>query len=118
MRKSNWIMKPQGSGRKFQIFLNCHHLGTVFFARRLCFFLATHHEAQEVSKGKVVRSQTSKIPGMKWVGFFWGHLSKKNQMVYPLKSNIDTQHDVMFEAGDTFSKAHHLWYLFVRFRMV
>ena len=28
----------------------------------------------------------------------------------PLKSNIATQNDAMFEAGDTFSKAHHFWY--------
>ena len=29
----------------------------------------------------------------------------------PLKSNIGSQNHAMFEAGDTFSKAHHFWYL-------
>ena len=39
-----------------------------------------------------------------------------NKFTTPLKTNIDTQNDAMFEAGDTFSKAHHFWYQFDRFR--
>ena len=41
------------------------------------------------------------------------HMSGK---VYPLKFKIDTKHDAVIEAGDTFSKARHFWYLLVTFR--
>ena len=35
--------------------------------------------------------------------------------IAPLNFNRDTQHDAIFEAGDTF-KAHHFWYLCFLFR--
>ena len=38
MRKSNWIMKPQGSGWKFRKYVSCHHYSWQFpwFFQRTC----------------------------------------------------------------------------------
>ena len=48
MRKSNWIMKPQGSGWKFKKYLSCHHLARCLPWRlfvKWCTFPNTHFPA-------------------------------------------------------------------------